>query len=320
MPTSSRRTSSHDPRSQCIKAAQEHMSAMEARFGAEIARSRQELVKLDSLKQAQQAARKVQPTPPAEKNLPQLSFMRADSVQAVLEHGRGIASQCDLTVLDFASFKFPAGGYDKGFFGQEQALCASSTLANVLLCQQGWYRENQNSHINCELYKNRALIVPKVRFERDNYHSYADVLVVAAPNAARATSAYRIDQQTQLGFLKDRMQFMLACAAAANNPKLVVGAWGTGIFGWDAHTVAVALFEALLATPYAFEQVIVAVPQQRSNEHDDIFEHVFATFPEVNTAFYQSREERERLFAAAIEAKATEADDDEEEDWRKYLH
>ena len=40
--------------------------------------------------------------------------------------------------------------------------------------QKAWYGQNRSRNLNCELYRNRGLVVPKVRFERENYHSYAD--------------------------------------------------------------------------------------------------------------------------------------------------
>ena len=39
--------------------------------------------------------------------------------------------------------------------------------------------ENRRRNLNCELYRNRGLVVPKVRFDREKYHSYADVIVVS---------------------------------------------------------------------------------------------------------------------------------------------
>ena len=107
--------------------------------------------------------------------------MKAWRSRAVIEHGRGVANYCDLALLDFASFTNPGGGYDRGNWGQEQALCAESTLFNVLREQKAWYAQNRSRNINCELYRNRGIVVPKVRFDRDRYHGYADVIVVAAP-------------------------------------------------------------------------------------------------------------------------------------------
>ncbi|MFR3451345.1 MAG: TIGR02452 family protein [Collinsella sp.] len=90
--------------------------------------------------------------------------MAADAVAAILENGRGRAEFCDLAVLDFASFTNPGGGYTRGSWAQEEALCAESFLYNVLEKQGDWYGENRRRNINCDLYRNRALVVPKVRF------------------------------------------------------------------------------------------------------------------------------------------------------------
>ena len=66
-----------------------------------------------------------------------------DSVAAVLERGRGLASACDLAVLDFASFTYPGGSYERGAWGQEQSLCSASFLFNVLTEKGSWYAENR---------------------------------------------------------------------------------------------------------------------------------------------------------------------------------
>ena len=98
--------------------------------------------------------------------VPSVTVVDEDSVTAVLARGRGLASACDLAVLDFASFTSAGGGYARGAWAQEEALCAESTLYNVLATQKAWYAENRRRNINCELYRNRALVVPRVRFDR----------------------------------------------------------------------------------------------------------------------------------------------------------
>ncbi|MFR7671458.1 MAG: poly(ADP-ribose) glycohydrolase domain-containing protein [Collinsella sp.] len=90
---------------------------------------------------------------------------------AVLRHGR--ARLCLVHQ--------PGGGYIQGYLGQEATLCADSYLYNVLDKQRKWYGENRRRNINCELYRNRALVVPAVRFDRNHVHAYADVIVPPRP-------------------------------------------------------------------------------------------------------------------------------------------
>lgn len=108
--------------------------------------------------------------------LPEVTVLDASATQAILDNGRGYAQFCDMAVLAFASFTNPGGGYIQGYLGQEATLCADSYLYNVLDKQRKWYGENRRRNINCELYRNRALVVPAVRFDRNHVHAYADVI------------------------------------------------------------------------------------------------------------------------------------------------
>ena len=296
-------TRTNDRRKQRTDEATRHIAEVDARFGKEVARSLAELRVYD-------AAPKVA----AEGCVPEVRVVDQDGATAVLEQGRGIANACDLAVLDFASFVNVGGGYDRGIWGQEQALCAESTLFNVLREQKAWYGENRRRNLNCELYRNRGLVAPRVRFERENYHSYADVIVVAAPNARRARENYRIKDDTLVAAMRDRIRFVLAIADELGHEKLVLGAYGCGNFGWDASVVA-ELFRAELASgTHVAKQVTFAIPQVRYDENFARFEHAFAAFPEANDAPYVKPQAKPK-----VERKRVEEDDEEEEDWRKYL-
>ena len=291
-----------DRRKERTDAATAHIAEMDARYGKEIERSTAELKVYDGA-----------PAKPAEGCVPEVRVVDQDSVAAVLEQGRGIASACDLAVLDFASFTNPGGGYDRGAWAQEEALCAESTLFNVLRGQRAWYGENRRRNINCNLYRNRGLAVPKVRFEREGYHSYADVIVVAAPNARRAREDYHIADDTLVAAMRDRIRFALAIADDLGHEKLVLGAFGCGVFGWQASQVAQLFLEELASGAHVAKQVTFAIPRTRYDENLARFEHAFAKFPETNDAPHAKPVAKPK-----VEEKPQE-DDEEEEDWRKYL-
>lgn len=285
--------------------ARRHIEEMERRFAAEISRAVADTRAYDGA-----------PAVSVEGVVPEVSVVASDAVSAVLERGRGLASACDLAVLDFASFTRPGGGYDRGTWGQEQALCSGSFLFNVLSEKGGWYAENRRRFINCELYRNRALVVPRVRFERDAFHSYADVIVAAAPNARRAREEYRVSDEALGQALRDRVRMVMAIADELGHEKLVLGAFGCGVFGWDAAAVAEAFRAELASGAHVAREVTFSVPRGRADENLEVFEHALATFPEPNPAPYESRAER----AAAERDRARQArDDEEEDDWRKYL-
>lgn len=267
-------------------------------------------------------ATETESAPAAEKPTPVLSevtVLDASATQAILDNGRGYAQFCDMAVLAFASFTNPGGGYIQGYLGQEATLCADSYLYNVLDKQRKWYGENRRRSINCELYRNRALVVPAVRFDRNHVHAYADVIVAAAPNAKRARQEYRVGDDALLDALRDRIRFVLAICDELGREKLVLGAWGCDNNGFDAETVAELFRKELASGDFKVKQVFFAVPSTRWDEDFAKFEHVLANFPERNEESYAQVAARAAAARAAEQAQAAAEDDEDEDDWRKYL-
>ncbi len=285
--------------------AQRHTEQMTARFGREIERSLAGVRRFEAPVETE-----------VEGRVPEVRVMAADAVAAILENGRGRAEFCDLAILDFASFTSPGGGYIRGSWAQEEALCAESFLYNVLERQGDWYGENRRRNINCDLYRNRALVVPKVRFSREKIHAYADVLVVAAPNARRAREEYNVGEDILMRAMRDRIRFALDIVDALGHRQVVLGAWGCGVFGWDAEVVSDLFREELATGAHGVELAIFAVPRDRFNDNLACFEHALATFPERNPmSFADALAERRAAELAAV----AEDEEEEEDDWRKYL-
>ena len=267
-------------------------------------------------------AAEIESAPAAEESapvLPEVTVLDASATQAILDNGRGYAQFCDMAVLAFASFTNPGGGYIQGYLGQEATLCADSYLYNVLDKQRKWYGENRRRNINCELYRNRALVVPAVRFDRKHVHAYADVIVAAAPNAKRARQEYRVSDDALLNALRDRIRFVLAICDELGREKLVLGAWGCDNNGFDAEAVAELFRKELASGDFKVKQVFFAVPSTRWDEDFAKFEHVLANFPERNEESYAQVAARAAAARAAEQAQAATEDDEDEDDWRKYL-
>lgn len=263
-----------------------------------------------------------EPAPAAEEPapvLPEVTVLDASATQAILDNGRGYAQFCDMAVLAFASFTNPGGGYIQGYLGQEATLCADSYLYNVLDKQRKWYGENRRRNINCELYRNRALVVPAVRFDRKHVHAYADVIVAAAPNAKRARQEYRVSDDALLDALRDRIRFVLAICDELGREKLVLGAWGCENNGFDAEAVAELFRKELASGDFKVKQVFFAVPSTRWDQDFAKFEHVLANFPERNEESYAQVAARAAAARAAEQAQAAAEDDEDDDDWHKYL-
>lgn len=267
-------------------------------------------------------AAEIESAPAAEESapvLPEVTVLDASATQAILDNGRGYAQFCDMAVLAFASFTNPGGGYIQGYLGQEATLCADSYLYNVLDKQRKWYGENRRRNINCELYRNRALVVPAVRFDRNHVHAYADVIVAAAPNAKRARQEYRVSDDALLNALRDRIRFVLAICDELGREKLVLGAWGCDNNGFDAEAVAELFRKELASGDFKVKQVFFAVPSTRWDEDFAKFEHVLANFPDRNEESYAQVAARAAAARAVEQAQAAAEDDEDDDDWRKYL-
>ena len=156
-----------------------------------------------------------------------------------------------------------------------------------------------------------------MRFERDGFHSYADVIVAAAPNARRAREEYHVGEDALAAALRDRVRLVMAVADDLGHEKLVLGAFGCGVFGWDAATVAEAFRAELASGTHVASEVVFAIPRGRFDENLEVFEHVLAAFPETNDAPYVGRAERAAQEAAR--SVTVEDEEDDEDDWRKYL-
>lgn len=308
-----RRGRGDDKRAARARRAQDHTEEMGARYAKEIEASVQGVRRIEG------AASACSENPEhAGEGRPvcTVNVIDADAVSAVLAHGRGRAQFCDMSVLDCASFTHPGGGFDRGAWGQEETLCADSFLFNVLASQADWYAENRRRNINCNLFRNRALMVPRVRFSREKVHAYADVIVAAAPQAERAISEYGVGRDVLERAMRDRIRFILGIADELGHEKLVLSAFGCGVPGWQASDVAEMMREELALAPHAAREVYLAVPHTRFNDDHERFLHAFAAFPERNDESY---EQVKAARAAAAQAAAESEEDEVEDDWRKYL-
>lgn len=311
-----------------MKAKVQKAAAAEEQAAEDVGAAEVEAVEVEAAVDAEVApepveeATEAEPAPAAEEPapaLPEVTVLDASATQAILDNGRGYAQFCDMAVLAFASFTNPGGGYIQGYLGQEATLCADSYLYNVLDKQRKWYGENRRRNINCELYRNRALVVPAVRFDRKHVHAYADVIVAAAPNAKRARQEYRVSDDALLDALRDRIRFVLAICDELGREKLVLGAWGCENNGFDAEAVAELFRKELASGDFKVKQVFFAVPSTRWDEDFAKFEHVLANFPERNEESYAQVAARAAAARAAEQAQAAAEDDEDEDDWRKYL-
>ena len=192
-----------------------------------------------------------------------ISVEAIDSVGAIMKYAKNVPS--NIAVLNFASYKHPGGMFMEGSIAQEEALCHESFLYNVLSECPSYYDYNKH-YLNRALYKNRALYSPDIIFERDNTSVCCDVITCAAPNKAAAQKYQNVSDEENAKVLRSRIDFILKIAADNKIDTLILGAFGSGVFGQNAKEVA-NIFKDLLENKYSniFGRVVFAVPSGNGN-------------------------------------------------------
>ena len=151
-----------------------------------------------------------------------------------------------VAILNFASYTNPGGMFLAGSTAQEESLCHESNLYQNLKANQDFYDYNK-AHKNRGLYSNRAIYTRNVYFIRDNLVKKCDVITCAAPNLSAFGYNKIINpnmmRENELT-LKSRCDFIRRICDAEHIDKVILGAWGCGVFKQDPEMVATFLKEA----------------------------------------------------------------------------
>jgi uncharacterized protein (TIGR02452 family) len=184
--------------------------------------------------------------------------------ETTLEEARRRSSEGAVLCLNFASAKNPGGGFLGGAQAQEESLARSSGLYPTLTAHPEFYGFHRAQ--NDLLYSHRMIYSPGVPVFRDDAGELLEEPYLASfiPSAAPNAGAMAINQPASLervpAVLLERAGLVLRLAAHVGARRLVLGAWGCGVFRNDPETVA-GVFAHWLEGEYAhaFEHVTFAV-------------------------------------------------------------
>ena len=140
-------------------------------------------------------------------------------------------------VLNFASYKNPGGGFLTGAQAQEESLCHTSFLYNVLEKMKPYYEWNLK-HNNFGLYFNRAIYSKNIRFFNENKSMVCDVLTCAAPNRSVIEKYGSFTEEQNYDMLKSRINFIKSILGMYDIDTVILGAWGCGVFKQNPDTIA----------------------------------------------------------------------------------
>ena len=205
----------------------------------------------------------------------EMSVVQADSVSTIFNY---TTDSERVAVLNFASYKHPGGMFLLGSSAQEESLCHSSILYNVLSSEDlaSFYIIN-NGDKNRGLYRNRALYSQDVVFfdnrateEHAGEMRLIDVLTCAAPNAScflryntgeGAEALNKHIMADRIVFIHDIFKY---AADKIGLETVVLGAWGCGVFKQDPVTVANLMMTEFRVSK--LKRVIFGVPDKGTYE------------------------------------------------------
>ncbi|HXR69208.1 TIGR02452 family protein [Actinocrinis sp.] len=163
-----------------------------------------------------------------------------------------------VAVLNFASARHPGGGYLSGAKAQEEDICRKTLLYPCLLAAPDYYADHEKARD--PFYSHRLVYSPGVPVIRDVHNRLTapvitiDVITCAAPNAG-VLERYRPEQVGRIPEqLTERSGAVLEAATRHGARRLVLGAWGCGVFHNDPRHVAAA-FNAHLTGDGAYRDV-----------------------------------------------------------------
>lgn len=170
-----------------------------------------------------------------------------------------------VAALNFASAKNPGGGFLNGSQAQEESLARSSALYASLMLAWPFYERHRVS--TSLLYSDAMILSPGCPIFRDDDGRLleepltAGFITSAAPNAGAAEDSRPEELPAIPDTFRRRSDYILTLAAAHGYRRVVLGAWGCGVFRNDPRVVAAAFAGHLHqgAWRHRFERIVFSV-------------------------------------------------------------
>ena len=208
------------------------------------------------------------------------------TAESSLEAARRLTALAEdpVAVLNFSSARNPGGGYLNGAQAQEEALCRASALYTCLLGAREFY-DHHRAHRD-PFYTDRVIHSPAVPVFRDDRGRLLDepypagFLTAAAPNAGVVLRTAPDRAPDLPRALATRAERVLEVAAAHGYRRLVLGAWGCGVFQNDPAQVAKAFRDLLIKGRFEghFERVVFGILDRTTGSATrSAFEQQFAS-------------------------------------------
>ena len=205
-----------------------------------------------------------------------------------------------ILVLNLANPVHPGGGVRNGARAQEEDLCRKSSLLLSLESKEARKYYDYNKSLNTYLGSDALMIAPYVEIIKDANGDLLDdtvvvsVLTCAAPMISHGKEGMSESEYEDMVY--NRIMGMLKCVAYLGYRHLVLGAWGCGAFGNDAHVISNLFYKALKEMNYnklrekdLFRRIDFAVLDRTQDQYN--FKEVYRNSAFDN--FYRDEDQQE---------------------------
>lgn len=188
-----------------------------------------------------------------------VSFFQGTSLQAIEENKK-------VAVLVFASAKNPGGGVTKGSKAQEEDISLVSSWYFQVKDNRDFYLDKNAEAINSDniLYTKKSYIFLDEHYNILDNPKEISFIGCAAPNLNGLLNQNKSIKKIY-EVLKKRIGNVLKTAQQKNLDTLILGAWGTGVFGLDEKKVAQA-FNEEISKGYFKGNIQFNIPIQKTLE------------------------------------------------------
>lgn len=179
-------------------------------------------------------------------------------------------------VLNFASAYHPGGGFMNGSMAQEESLCYSS---NLYCLQKEFMNEfyTYNKRIKTKYYSDRMIYTPKTVFIKNNSHQLLKTPILANIISSPAVNLGAVKKNIVSSDIdnncyqkmKDRMRKILFLFSTKDNDRIILGAFGCGVFKNNPSKIAEIWKQLLIdeGWQYNFQEIIFAVYDNSPDSH-----------------------------------------------------
>ncbi len=194
------------------------------------------------------------------------SFIQSKPEEAIFDY----AMSGTITVLNPASYMTPAGTYIVGGESQENDLCKTGTLYNILSSKNivdNYYQTHGVTSVNSGMYGDDILWIPEVIFENDDYIIKSNVISCSPIDRNYAVNKCGESEEAVDQAMRSRIKQIMDAFVEHPTDSLVLHAFGCDDrYGNEAKLVMNIFFDEIMSRVIPANDIVFCIPKGETGE------------------------------------------------------